>query len=198
MNPRHFSLILAICCALSPAQAPAGHSVSTAELGFAYQIPADWDAVDVQSTLPEVKRRRLEKARSDEEKKEIACIRIPISARRGAPPSYLAVVGLPLGCFGQGMTEKDLPGFAQGSSEGLREIFDFGDPLFSTYLLGSHHMWIQRAKGNLKGHPEMAFTLEIACGMLKKAAVCWMAVAGDDQSLKDFERTAVTLDGDGI
>jgi hypothetical protein len=152
--------------------------------------------VDAQSTLPIVKERRLAKAKTEAEKKEIACLQIPISARRGDPPSFIAAVGLPLVCFGQVMTEKDLPGFAQGSSEGSREIFDFGDPVFSTYSLGSHHIWIERAKGNPKGHPEMAYTLEVACSLLKKSAVCWMAVARDDQSLKDFESTAVTLDND--
>jgi hypothetical protein len=196
MNLRLLSLIFAICCAPLLAQEPAVTNVSTAELGFTYHIPAGWEAVDAQSTLPEVKQRRLEKAKTEDEKKEIACIQIPISARRADPPSFLAVVGLPLGCFGQLLTERDLPGFAQGSSEGPREIFDFGDPVFSTYSLGSHHIWIERAKGNPKGHPEMVYTLEVACSLLKKSAVCWMTVAGDDQALKDFESTAVTLDND--
>jgi hypothetical protein len=57
-------------------------------------------------------------------------------------------------------------------------------------------MWIERAKGNPKGHPEMPYTLEIACSLLKKSAVCWMIVAGDDQALKQFEGNAVTLNGD--
>jgi hypothetical protein len=196
MNLRHLCLLLAICCAPLLAQDPASLPSSTTELGFAYHIPAGWVAVDAQSTLPEVKKQRLEKAETDEEKKEITCIQIPMSARRAAPPSFLAVVGLPFGCFGQVLTEKDLPRFAEGSSEGPREIFDFGDPVFSSYSLGSHHFWIERAKGNPKGHPEMAYTLEVACSLLKKAAVCWMAVAGDDLALKDFESTAVTLDSD--
>jgi|SRR6516165_2295121 hypothetical protein len=196
MNLHYLGLFLTICCAQLPAQDPAPTALSTTELGFAYHIPAGWVAVDAQSTLPEVKKQRLEKAKTDEEKKEIACIQIPISARRGAPPSFLAVIGLPLGCFGQVMTEKDLPGFAEGSSEGPREIFEFGDPFFGTYSLGSHHIWIERAKGNPKGHPEMPYTLEVACSLLKKAAVCWMAVAGDAQALRDFESTAVTLDND--
>ena len=62
--------------------------------------------------------------------------------------------------------------------------------------MGNHNIWIERAKGNPKGHPEMAYTLEIACSLLKRAAVCWMTVAGDDASLKQFEGNAVTLDGD--
>jgi hypothetical protein len=94
------------------------------------------------------------------------------------------------------MTEKDLPGFAEGSSEGPRAVFDFGEPVYGSYSLGKHKMWIERAKGNPKGHPEMPYTLEIACGLLKRAAVCWMTVAGDEQALKSFEQNAVTLDGD--
>ena len=75
-------------------------------------------------------------------------------------------------------------------------IFDFGEPTFGSYKLGNHSIWIERAKGNPKGHPEMGYTLEIACSLLKRSAVCWMTVAGDDASLKQFEGNAVTLDGD--
>ena len=196
MSLRHLSLILVICCAPLLAQDPAAPAASTKELGFAYHVPAGWDLIDAQSTLPIVKQRELEKAKTDVEKKEIGCITIPISARRGDPPSFIAVVGLPLGCFGEALTENDLPGFAEGSSEGPRQIFDFGDPVTGTYSLGNHHMWIERARGNPKGHPEMAYTLEITCSLLKESAVCWMTVARDDQSLKAFESTAVTLDND--
>jgi hypothetical protein len=169
---------------------------STEFLGFTYRVPAGWNAIDAQATLPEVKKRQLETAKTDDEKKMIACVQIPISARRGAPPSFLAAMALPFDCVGQAMTEKDLPGFAEGSSQGPRAIFDFADPVYGAYALGSHSMWIERAKGNPKGHPEMPYTLEIACSLLKKSAVCWMTVAGDDQALKEFESTAVTLNGD--
>ena len=169
------------------AQAPPVSTPSTEELGFTYHIPSGWDAIDAQSTLPEVKKQQTEKAKTDEEKREIACVQIPISARREAPPpSLLVAMALPFDCFGQIMTEKDLPGFAEGSSEGPRAIFDFSDPVYGTYSMGSHSMWIERAKGNPKGHPEMAYTLEITCSLLKKAAVCWMAVAGNDQALKEL------------
>ena len=36
---------------------------------------------DTQATLPEVKRNQIAKAKTDDEKKEIACVQIPISAR---------------------------------------------------------------------------------------------------------------------
>lgn len=179
------------------AQEQAVPAVPTNEsFGFSYRLPAGWEAIDAQSTLPEVKQRQTANAKTDEEKKEIACIQIPTSARKGSPPSFLAAMALPFDCFGQIMTEKDLPGFAEGASEGPRAIFDFSDPAYGNYMLGKHHMWAERAKGNPKGHPEMPYTLEIACSLLQKAAVCWMTVAGDDQTLKQFEDNSVMLDGD--
>ena len=196
MTVRHLLLTLLLIAAPLLAQAPAASPPSTKEFGFAYHLPAGWDLIDTQSSLPEVKKRQMETAKTDDEKREIACVQVPISARRGGPPSFLAVMALPFDCFGQIMTEKDLPGFAQGSSEGPRAFFDFGDPVYGSYSIGSHRMWIERAKGNPKGHPEMPYTLEIACGLLKKSAVCWMTVTGDDQALKEFEGAAVTLDGD--
>jgi len=166
------------------------------DFGFGYHVPSGWDAIDAQSTLPEVKARQTANAKTDEEKKEIACIQVPVSARKGAPPSFMASMALPFDCFGQIMTEKDLPGFAEGASEGPRAFFDFGEPTFGSYKLGNHSVWIERAKGNPKGHAETPYTLEIACSLLKRAAVCWMTVAGNDAALKQFEGNAVTLDGD--
>jgi hypothetical protein len=189
-------ILTALGSVAMPAQDSATPVFTPETVGLKYHIPTGWDAIDAQSTLPELKKRQTENAKTDEEKKEIACIQIPVSARHGGPPSFLAVVALPFDCLGQIMTEKDLPGFAEGSSEGPRAVFDFGEPTYGSYSLGSHHMWIERAKGNPKGHPEMAYTLEIACSLLKKGAVCWMTVAADDQALKDFDGNSATLDGD--
>jgi hypothetical protein len=188
-------LLITISAASQQPEAPTPAPTPN-EFGFSYHLPSGWDAIDAQSTLPEVKARQTANAKTDEERKEIACIQIPLSARKGPPPSFLAAMALPFDCFGQIMTEKDLPGFAEGASEGPRAIFDFGEPTFGSYKLGAHSMWIERAKGNPKGHPEMSYTLEIACSLLKRAAVCWMTVAGDDASLKQFEGNAATLDGD--
>lgn len=196
MNIRPLLFILLLMAAPLLAQDLALPAPSSEFLGFTYHVPAGWDAIDAQATLPEVKKNQMAKAKTDDEKKEIACVQIPISARRGSPPSFMAAMALPFDCVGQILTEKDLPGFAEGSSEGPRAVFDFSDPVYSTYSMGNHNIWIERAKGNPKGHPEMPYTLEIACSLLKKAAVCWMTVAGDNESLKQFEGTAVTLDGD--
>ena len=196
MNTFFPAPIFLLLAATVLAQAPPPAAPAPEDFGFTYRLPQTWDAIDAQSTLPEVKQQQAATAKSDEEKKEIACVQIPISARQASPPSFLAVMALPFDCFGQVMTAKDLPGFAEGSSEGPRKFFDFADPIYGTYALGSHDLWIERAKGNPKGHPEMPYTLEIACSLLKKAAVCWMTVAGDAQALKEFEGTAVVLDGD--
>lgn len=203
MRLSNLSLILALLCsvplagqqAAAPTAAPA---VAPETFGLTYRLPGGWDAIDAQSTLPEVKARQAANAKTDEEKKEIACIQVPVSARTGPPPSFLAVIALPFDCFGQIMTEKDLPGFAEGASEGPKTIFDFSDPSFGDYTLGKHRMWVERAKGSPKGHPEMPYTLEIACSLLRKAAVCWMTVSGGDEAVKSFEGNPVTLDGDSF
>ena len=189
-----FLLIAASVLAQTP-EAPVA-SPGPQQFGFSFHVPAGWTGIDAQSTLPELKERQLASAKTDEERKQIACVEIPVSARKGPPPSFLAAMALPFDCVGQNLTEKDLPGFAEGSSQGPRVVFDFGEPAYGAYSLGSHKMWIERAKGNPKGHPEMVYTLEIACSLLKRAAVCWMTVAADDQALKEFEINAVTLDGD--
>jgi hypothetical protein len=189
-------LVVGFWCVALVGQKPAAPAEPPETFGVSYRLPAGWDAIDAQSTLPEVKQQQTANAKTEEEKKEIACVQIPVSARKGAPLSFLAVMALPFDCFGQIITEKDLPGFAEGASEGPRAIFDFGDPEFGQYTLGKHHMWVERAKGSPKGHPEIPYTLEIACSLLEKAAVCWMTVAGNDQALKEFERNSVTLDGD--
>jgi len=181
---------------LGQTPAPAPPPPTAEQLGFSFHVPSGWSAIDAQSTLPEVKERQLANAKSDEEKKEITCIQVPVSARKGPPPSFLAAMALPYTCVGQIMTEKDLPGFAEGASQGPRMVFKFAEPAYGSFSLGSHKMWIERAKGYPKGHPEIAYTLEIACSLLRNAAVCWMTVAADEQALKEFEGNAVTLDGD--
>jgi len=187
--------MIGVCVSAQEQQVPAP-APSPNDFGFSYHLPSGWDAIDAQSTLPEVKARQTANAKTDEEKKEIACIQVPMSARKGAPPSFLAAMALPFDCFGQIMTEKDLPGFAEGASEGPRAIFDFGEPTFGSYKLGDHSMWIERAIGSPKGHPETAYTLETACSLLKRSAVCWMTVAANQEALRQFEANAVTLDGD--
>jgi hypothetical protein len=42
----------------------------------------------------------------------------------------------------------------------------------------------------------MNYTVETVCSVLKKGAVCWMAMAADKAGLQTFENGAVALDGE--
>jgi hypothetical protein len=196
MNVRLLTKSLMILgCASISAQAPPASTVHTSVFGFSYSVPSDWQVTESQATPSEIRERQTQNAKSEEEKKGIACLQVALTARHGDPASVIVAMALPFDCFGQSMTEKDLPGFAQGGSEGLKQAFDLSEPVNATYSLGSHNLWLERAKGTPKGHPEMSYTVEIACGLLKKAAVCWMAMAPDENTLHIFENGAVVLDG---
>ena len=168
----------------------------TSDLGFTYSLPSDWEVVDSTPTLPAAKQQAQQQASSDEEKEGVACVQIALTAKHGDPASVVVVVELPFACFGQAMSTKDLPGFAQGASEGIKQSFDIGDPVFGAYTLGSHDMWIERAKGTPKGHPEAPYTVEITCTLLKKGAACWMAIAADADALRVFEQGQVVLENE--
>jgi hypothetical protein len=177
----------------TPAAAPLAHP---SDLGFSYFLPADWEVVNAAPTLSGVKEQAQQNASTEDEKKGVACVQIALTARHGGPATVLVIVELPFACFGQTMSPRDLPGFAQGASEGIKQSFDVTDPVYGDYTLGSHNMWIERAKGTPKGHPEVPYTVEIACTLLKKGAVCWMALAASDDALKIIEGSAVALEGD--
>jgi len=190
------AFVLLLCAALLAGQTPATSEAHASELGFSYSLPSDWDVVNATPTLPGVKEEAQKNASSDEEKKGVACVQIELTARHGTPASVLVIVELPFDCFGQSMTAKDLPGFAQGASEGIKQNFDITDPVYGDYMLGTHSVWIERAKGTPKGHPEAPYTVEIACTLLKKGAACWMAMAADDDALKVIEAGPVILEGE--
>jgi hypothetical protein len=196
----HFAaglLLGLVNCWPALAQAPSGAAdAHPNELGFSYSVPNGWEVVDSQGKLPQVREQADKNATTDAEKKGLACIQVALTARHGEPASVLVEVALPFDCFGEQMNDSELPGFATGASEGLKQAFDIGEPVTANYSLGSHTMWIERTKGSPKGHPELSYTLEITCGLVKKAAVCWMAMAADDLALHTFERGAVILDGE--
>jgi hypothetical protein len=198
MNARLLITLLAVGCANLLAQAPAPPVVHTSEYGFSYSVPSDWQVAEAQPTPAEIKEKQAQEAKTEEEKKGIACLQVAMTARHGDPTSVIVAMALPFDCFGQSMTEKDLPGFAEGGSEGLKQAFDLTEPVHASYSLGSHGIWIERAKGTPKGSPNVSYTVEIACGLLKKAAVCWMTMASDASTLHTFENGAVVLDGDSF
>ena len=184
-------LILLAAPLLAQAPTPLVHS---SDLGFAYAIPSEWQVVDASATLPTMQQQMTQNAASDDTKKGIGCALVVLNARHGNPASVITVTALPFECFNQEMTEKDLPGFASEASEGLKQILDITDPVDASYTLGTHPVWIERAKGTAKAKPELHFSVETACTLLKKAAVCWMTTAEDDAALQTFEHGAVTLD----
>src|SRR6185437_8312007 len=163
------------------------------ELGFSFTVPADWQVMDTSAVAKEQARQN---AQSDDDKKGLACAQVGLTARHGTPPSVMTEAALPFDCYGQKMSQADLPGFASSASAGLEQNFDLGEPVYGSYALGSHPFWIERVRGSVKGQPEMPYTIEIACSMTKKAAVCWMTMAADDTALKTFEQSPVSLDGE--
>jgi hypothetical protein len=150
--------------------------------------------IDAQAGLSQAKEQAAQKATSEDEKKGLACVQMGLTAHHGK--SVIVDVALPFDCFGQQLSNQDIPGFGEGASQGVKQSFDIGDPTYSAYALGSHNLWIERVKGTPKGQSGDPFTIEIACSVLKKAAVCWMAVAEDDAVLKTFEHGRVSLDGE--
>jgi hypothetical protein len=166
--------------------------VENTDVGFSYSLPSDWVFVP----LPPPPKVTVPYPQLVAPKKGDACIEVAFTAKHGTPASVVVVLALPFACYGQALTATDLPGFGDGAAEGLKQAFDVTGPLEGNYTLGSHTVWIERAKGTPKGHPENPFTFEIACTLLDKGAACWMTMAADDASLQAFEQSPVVLDGD--
>ena len=180
--------------AQTPASSPAAsHSYST-DLGFSYDLPSDWQVTGTQADSLQAKQQAAENASSEEAKKGMACAQMGLTARHGQ--SVIVDVALPFDCFGKQMSDEDMHGFGEVASQGVKQGFDIGDPTYATYSLGTHHLWAERVKGTPKGQVGTSYTIEIACAVLKNAAVCWMAMAADDAAMRTFEHGLVTLDGD--
>lgn len=165
-------------------------------LGFSYSIPSDWEVIDTSAALPALQQQAAKSGASDAERRGLSCVQMALTAKHGAPPSVIVGVALPFDCFGEKLSEKDLPGFARGAEEGITNSFDLSGETSNTYALGAHSLWIERSDGNIKGRAETRYTVETVCTLLSRAAVCWMAMAADKAALTTFEGGAVTLDGD--
>ncbi len=179
----------------TPAPAPAATQpaqVDDSDVGFNYKLPADWEFV----APPPAPKVTVPFPDAVGVKKGDACVEVVLTATHGTPASVVVVTALPFACYGQSMKLGELANFGDGAAEGLKQTFDVTDPVQGNYALGSHAIWIERAKGTPKGHPENPFTFEIACTVLAKGAVCWMTMATDWPNLRDFQRSPVTLDGD--
>jgi len=195
MTVHRYITVLALCATPILAQTAAS-LIHTSEIGFSYSLPADWEVVDTKPTLPAVKQEAAKTAKSEGEKKGISCVEAALTARHGDPASVVVAVTLPFDCYGQTMSDADLPDFGAGVSQGLTNTFNVENPVRGAYSLGSHKLWIERATGVPKGHPEAKYTLETVCSILKKGAVCWMSMSANDAALHTFEGGAVTLDGE--
>lgn len=185
----------AVLLAQTPAAAPEAQTHSS-DIGFTYTLPAELEVIDAEPAFPAAQQQAVQSAPTEDTKKGLACAQTALTARHGTPPSVIVVVALPFACFGQEMTERDLPGVAQGTSEGIKMSFDVSNPTYGTYTLGVHSVWIERVEGTLIGHPEVKRTLETVCTILKNGVVCWMAMVADNAALQIFEHSTVALDGD--
>lgn len=181
---------LLVCLPLA-AQAPHVH---TDALGFTYSLPEDWQIVVPKPPVPPPAGKQPLNA-PDEVRKGLDCVNVPLTATHGSPPSVIVIVTLPYDCFGQTMSPQDLEGFGSGVTEGLKRTFDILNPVEAAYTLVGHSMWIERVKATPKGKSAPQFTIETACTLLKKGAVCWMAQASDQPGLAEFEHAPVTLEG---
>jgi hypothetical protein len=174
--------------ALVPLAAQAPH-VHTDALGFTFTLPEDWQII-VPKPQP-----AAATSPPDEVRKGIDCMNVPLTATHGNPATVIVIVTLPFDCFGQTMSQQDLPGFGIGVTEGLKVAFDILNPVEATYTLAGHAMWIERVKATPKGLTAPVFTVETTCTLLEKGAACWMAQAGDEAGLTQFEHGLVTLEG---
>jgi hypothetical protein len=166
--------------------------VENSDVGFNYSLPSDWEFM----APPPAPKPTVPFPDAVTTKKGDACVEVVLTAKHGTPASVVVVTALPFACYGQTLNSGDLGNFGAGAAEGLKQTFEITGAVQGGYTLGSHAVWIERAKGTPKGHPENPFTFEIACTVLAKGAVCWMTMAADAASLQAFEKAPVTLDGE--
>jgi hypothetical protein len=199
MKASFFVVLLILFGTRGMAQAPsttAATQTYSSDIGFSYSLPADWEVVDMSAALKAEQERTKAAEGSDQEKRGVGCMQIAMTAHHGTPASMIMAMALPTSCIGSEMSEKDLPGFGMGASQGIQQQFDLGEPVVATYSLGSHSAWIARFAATLKDSSHRPYTVETVCALLKKGSVCWMVLAADDDALATFEHGFATLDGE--
>jgi hypothetical protein len=185
-------LALAAACCAGQAHSPQD---PTSAFGFTFRLPEDWKVIEPKGPSPEQQKKEEQKTSIGEQKRGIACLEVPLTARHGEPPTIVVIDALPFDCYGQKMTRGDLQAFGAGAGEGLKQTFDITSPITATYEMAGHNFWIERARAIPKGKQLPMETLEVVCTLLRRAAVCWVVRAADEGALKTFEQMAVTLDG---
>ena len=192
------AILLVLFGASLHAQTPGGAAPVTyaSKLGFSYSAPTNWEVVDTKPIPLAPRPLGQQNAKSDLESRLAECSQTELTLRHASsPPVTVVVTTAPFDCIGRSLSEKDFPRFVLRASRRLTNEYDVSARAFGGYTLGSHDVWIERAKVSPKGHPESPAMVELACSLLKKASVCWMADA-DEAALKEFEHCAVTLDGE--
>ena len=190
-----FPLMLALTGGHIVAQSPKP-AFDTDAYGFSYRLPPRWQIAPERSVLPAAKQSAEQSAKNPGQVLSVACAQAVFSAQYGEPPSVIVVTAVPFACYGQIMTAKSLPSFAAGVSDGLKQDFDISQPVYGSYALGTHNFWIERAVGMTKSLPQPAYTVEMACTVLKKTAACWLGLVNGAMALRDFEHSLVTLEGE--
>jgi hypothetical protein len=174
----------------------ASDPANTLDLSFSYTLPSDWEAFDDRQSLLAVQQQTEKSGATVEARRGINCTRKLMTSRHGKPYSVVSVSALPFACFGHEMPASDLPAFASGGWDNLKSEFDMSEMFWTDYSLGSHAVRAQRANGNIKGHPEIHYRIELVCTVLKKAAVCWTGLSTDDAAQRAFEQSTPKLDSD--
>jgi len=158
-------------------------------------VPQDWTVVETAPSPEAVKTQPTQAPAALEQKRGSACIQVAETARHGDPSSVIVVVTLPFDCFG---ADNDRAGFAGVRLQrrgGPEAVFDISIR-FTARILWAATALDRARQGNPKGKTEKQYTMEIACSLLQKGAVCWMTMAADEASLRAFEQGTVTLDGE--
>lgn len=197
--PRKLFLITAIFFAASlalHAQAPAQYTPLTSDLGFTYTYPSNWEVVDFKPALPAMRSSLENSATSDAEKKGIDCVQVSLLIRNGSPASVIEALVLPFDCLGVTYKDSDIAAIGMGMAQGLGSSVDVKNPVYGSYKIGAHTIWIEKANGAFLSRPEQNMQLEVLCGVLKKGVVCWMTFAMNQDALNTFENSTVKLEDD--
>ena len=211
MRKTIFTTVLLAACLPGLSQAPANNKTEDdalksqaaansvayqSDLDFSYTYTSDWDVVDTKPMMPALHMQTEDKAGSDPEKRAAGCVQIGLLLRRGDPASVVMAISLPWECLGKTYLNSDLPAFGGGVAKGLTRGFDVKDPVYGSYKLGTHYFWIERMEGTSKQHPEFHRTIEAACTLLKKGAVCMTGLLSNDADSAIFEQSRIALEGE--
>jgi len=163
---------------------------------FSYAYPSNWEVQDSKPVMPAVRLKVEQGAQSESEKKGAECTQLALLLREPTLKSSIIVVALPFACAGPAVTENELPAVATGVSEGVKKGFNISNEVYGAYKLGKHSFWAERAQATSKDHPEVTSTVETACTILKKAMVCWMGFARNQDAINVLESGQTSLEGD--